>query len=296
MKITIGTRGSDLALIQTEIVKNNLLAIDPTLEINVSIIKTKGDKNMSPIPLDTVGKGWFTKEIEKALLDKTIDLAVHSLKDMPEELPNGLAITAITKREDPRDVLVSRDKHTLADLPSGAIIGTDSSRRRLQVLHLRSDLHVASVRGNVNTRLNKLNEGNYDALVLAAAGLKRLGKDNVITQYFDPTAFIPAPGQGALAIETRKSDSILTAFLSNIIDKPTEIATNAERAFAAATGGGCKLPVGAYAVCNGDTCKLYGMLASLDGSQYIVDAIEGPCDEAVTMGEKLAKKIVAKVS
>lgn len=294
MKITIGTRGSDLAIIQTEIVKSSLLAVDPSLQIDVSIIKTEGDKNMSPIPLDTVGKGWFTKEIEKALLDETIDVAVHSLKDMPEALPEGLGITAITQREDPSDVLVSKNHVSLEDLSPGAIVGTDSSRRRVQVLRMRNDLTVTSVRGNVGTRLNKLYEGQYDALILAAAGLIRLGKQSEITQYFGPTTFIPAPGQGALAVESRTNDSERNVFIKKINHEPTAIATTAERAFAAMAGGGCKLPVGAYAVCYEDTFTLYGMLASLDGSQYITDSIGGPCSEAMKLGESLAKEMLEK--
>lgn len=295
MKITIGTRGSDLAIIQTEIVKAAILAIDSDIQIDISIIKTEGDKNMSPIPLDTVGKGWFTKEIEKTLLDGSIDLAVHSLKDLPEELPEGLGIAAITKRGDVRDVLVSKNRVKLADLPAGAIIGTDSSRRRLQVLHLRNDLQVESVRGNVNTRLKKLHQGNYDALVLAAAGLQRLNMEKEITEYFDPTTFIPAPGQGALAVETRINDTALNNFLDKINHIPTTTATKAERAFAAAIGGGCKLPVGAYAICQNDRFTLYGMMASLDGTTYVIDQTNGPCVEAKALSKALANKILRQV-
>lgn len=296
MKITIGTRGSDLAIIQTEIIKAAILSVDPEVVIDVSIIKTEGDKNMSPIPLDTVGKGWFTKEIEKALLDGIIDVAAHSLKDLPEELPDGLGISAITERGDVRDVLVSKNHMKLADLPKGAIIGTDSSRRRLQILHLREDLRVESVRGNVNTRLKKLHEGNYDALVLAAAGLQRLNMEQDITEYFDPTTFIPAPGQGALAVETRISDTALNNILQQINHTPTIITTKAERAFASAIGGGCKLPVGAYAVCEGKTFTLYGMMALLDGKEYIIDKTNGFCDEAEYLSKVLANKIITKAT
>ncbi len=290
--ITIGTRGSALALKQTEIVKDSLLELEPNLDVQVKIIKTEGDKNLSPIPLDVVGKGWFTKDIEKALLEGQIDLAVHSLKDLPEELPDGLTITAVTKREDARDVLVSKYNLTLEKLPKGAIIGTDSARRRLQLLRMRADLRVESIRGNVNTRLKKLQTENYDGLLLAAAGLKRLSLQGVITQYFDPTIIIPAPGQGALAVETRLNDHKINDLLKGINDVLTQIATHAERAFAAAIGGGCKLPVGAYAVCKGDICTLHGMIASLDGSRYIQDVVEGSCDEVLNLGRLLAVRIL----
>ena len=221
MHIIIGTRGSDLALAQTDIVKKLVTSLDPSITVEIKVIKTEGDKNMAPIPTDVVGKGWFTKEIEKALLTREIDLAEHSLKDLGEVLPEGLIISAIPARGDVRDVLVSKNNIQVKDLPEGAIIGTDSARRKVLLLQMRSDLQVESVRGNVNTRLRKLQEEDYDALVLAAAGLQRLGMEDIITEYFDPFEFIPAPGQGAIAIQTRSSDTELNRLLVKINDITT---------------------------------------------------------------------------
>lgn len=290
-KIRIGTRGSALALRQTEIVRE-LLAQQNAFEIEVKIIKTEGDSNLGPIPLDTVGKGWFTKEIERELLSGAIDLAVHSLKDLPEELPEELHIGAVVEREDARDVLVSKDGSTLEQLKRGAIIGTDSLRRAAQILHLRPDLHVESIRGNVLTRIEKLKTGNYDALILAAAGLNRLGLGHAITQYFDISLIVPAPGQGALAVEKRKDDAVLQPVLDAISHQTTQNAVNAERAFSAAIGGGCKMPVGAYGVCKDGTLKLWGMVGTPNGSNIMKEAIEGTCENARELGYELATRML----
>lgn len=237
-KLIIGTRGSQLSLAQTEIIKEKLQRFFPKTQIEIKIIKTTGDINMNPVPLDTVGKGWFTKELDKALLDGRIDLAVHSLKDLPEELPEGLIIAAIPEREDAREALVSKNNISFEKLKKGAVIGTDSTRRQSQILQKRPDLKVKSIRGNVITRLKKLESGEFDGIFLAVAGLKRLGLANCITQYFSEKDFIPSPGQGALAITIKKNNKILLHQLKKINHEETLIAVTAERAFSRALGGG----------------------------------------------------------
>jgi hydroxymethylbilane synthase len=293
-KIIIGARGSNLSLIQTEIVRKKLQKILPDTNIEIKIITTKGDKNMNPVPLDSVGKGWFTKEIDQALLDGSIDLAVHSLKDLPETLEDGLTISSIPEREDPSDALVSRENLSLEKLKSGAIIGTDSTRRGSQILHLRPDVIVTSLRGNVNTRLEKLNTQNYDAVILAVAGLKRLGLENKVTQYFYPKNFIPAPGQGALAIVSNENNTALNEKLKQINDAEAAIAVNAERVFSNTVGGGCKMPVGAYAVCQKEKLTIYAFVGSPDGKNIAKDSITGPKNQATELGKKLAKKLLEK--
>jgi len=291
MKIIIGTRGSQLSIAQTNIIKDTLAEIYPQYEIELQLITTKGDVNMAPIPLDTVGKGWFTKEIDKALLQGKVDLAVHSLKDLPEVLPKGLVLVATPQREDARDVLVSRKNLPLKKLPKGAIIGTDSIRRKIQILHKRSDLVVKSVRGNVNTRLAKLESGEYDALILAAAGLIRLGFENQITQYFPIEDVVPSPGQGTLAVVIKETNTELIEVIKKLNHMQTVIETEAERAFSKELGGGCKTPTGAYAICKNDRITIYGMLGTLDGKKIVKEKIKGTCDDAKALGKQLAKKL-----
>ena len=291
-KIIIGTRGSQLSLTQTNLVKELLQPFVEDQTIEIKTITTSGDKNMKPIPLDTIGKGWFTKEIDKQLLAGTVDFAVHSLKDLLDTLTPGLTIAAIPLREDPREALVARDGKTLSKLKPGAVIGTDSLRRRIQILKLRPDLSVKSVRGNVNKRLEKLEAGEYDALFLAVAGLNRLGLEKRITEYFDPKTFIPSPGQGALAVVSKKSKHILTNTLSKLNHPESVIAVTAERAFSAATGGGCSMPVGAYAECKGKTLTLYGMLGSEDGEHIVYGSLKGHSDQPKDLAEKLASKLL----
>lgn len=291
-KIIIGTRGSKLALIQTDIVKNQLEALLPDIHIEVATITTKGDKNMSPVPLDSVGKGWFTKEIDKALLEGTIDIAVHSLKDLPEVLPNGLIIAAIPEREDAREALVTRDHTSFADLHKGAVVGTDSTRRKTQILHKRPDLIVESVRGNVNTRLDKLDSGQYDALFLAVAGLKRLDLEERIAEYFSEEDVIPSPGQGALAVVIKASNTSLLSALQKLNHPETLTAISAERTFSNAVGGGCKLPVGVYAECHGETITMHGVIGSLDGKHLAKKSIEGDVAAANQLAEQLAQQLL----
>jgi len=292
-RVVIGTRGSELALKQCEIVKRKLLKSHPGLEVEFKIIKTQGDTNASPIPLDTIGKGWFTKEIESELLDGSIDLAVHSLKDLPEVLPPGLAVAAYPEREDPRDCMVSKSALPLEQLASGSVIGTDSTRRQIQILALRRDLTVQSMRGNVPTRLKKAFSPEYDAAILAAAGLKRLGLENQITQYFEPEKVTPAPGQGILAIEIRQDNQSIKDLISAVNDPEAETAAIAERNFSKIIGGGCKEPVGAYAKCAGELLTLLGMLGLPEGGAVYRDQITGKRQDAELLSAELAERILA---
>ncbi|HSW47605.1 MAG TPA: hydroxymethylbilane synthase [Candidatus Saccharimonadales bacterium] len=293
-KIIIGARGSQLSLAQTKIVEDLLIKQNPALQIEIKVVKTTGDKNMNPVPLDTIGKGWFTKELDSELLLGKIDMAVHSLKDIPENLPRGLIISAIPKREDAREVLISKNGIKLKDLKKGARIGTDSIRRRVQIMQKRTDLTVESIRGNVPRRIEKLENGEYDALILASAGLIRLGLTSKIAEYYSPTDLVPSPGQGALAIVTKKSNNKLNRLLKKINHKQTILAVSAERAFSDSVGGGCKMPVGAYAICAGEKLTLYGMLGSMNGENMIYDKIVGKITKPKTLGRTLAKRIIKR--
>lgn len=290
--IRIGTRGSALSLTQTNIVKDLLQQLVPDTKIEILTIKTTGDKNMNPIPLDTIGKGWFTKEIDRKLLNREIDLAVHSLKDLLDTLTPGLVISAIPKREDASEALVARNNESLKQLKKGAVVGTDSIRRKMQLLKIRPDLVIKSVRGNVNRRLEKLDAGEYDAIVLAVAGLRRLGFETRITEYFSPLDIIPSPGQGALAIVTNKKNKKLNQILSKLNHKPSVVTVTAEREFSRMTNGGCSMPVGAYAKINGQKLTLYGMLGSLDEKHMLRGSMTGRIDNPTDLGKKLAVKLM----
>lgn len=287
-KITIVCRSSPLSLVQVDLVKQALLLANPHLQIIVQTLQTKGDKNMAPIPLDTVGKGWFTKEVEEALHTGRADIAIHSLKDMPEELAPSLIIGAVLPREDARDVLVSPRFASVAELPESAIIGTDSIRRKIQLLALRPDLRVHSVRGNIQTRLQKAEDGRYNGLILAAAGLKRLGLTAAIREYFDPQQMTPAPGQGAIAVQVSEKNTSIRSLLSQINDTATDAAVTAERAFAQEVGGGCKSPVGAYATVTKETIHLLGMLATTNAEKIYQEEMEGPVSDPEGLGKRLA--------
>lgn len=286
----IGTRGSKLALAQAEIIKEKLIATHTQAHIDIRVIKTEGDSNLNPIPLDTMGKGWFTKEIEKELLDERIDIAVHSLKDLPEQLPEGLAIRAFCDREDSRDVLVSQNNHLFKDMPPRAVVGTDSLRRKVQILDLRSDITVKSIRGNITTRLEKLDRGEYDAIAIASAGLIRLGLKERIAQYFSIEEIMPAPGQGILAIEIRAHDTDTNSLIQHINDIEVEAVATAERTFSAQLGGGCKTPIGAHASIAGKTLTLSGMYADSDGV-IARETYTGTVGVAEMLGKELAEKI-----
>ena len=291
LHLTVGTRGSQMALVQTDLVVEPLKAKHPGLAVTVKVITTKGDIDHSVIPVDTVGKAWFTKEIEQALLDGHVDLAVHSLKEMPPNTPPGLVVSPVLARDDPRDALIGKTGQSLADLPRGAIVGTDSLRRKAMLLAQRPDLIVRSVRGNANTRLQKLASGDYDALVLAAAGLRRIERADDITEYFDPTVFIPAIGQGALAAEWSTDRPEVTSLMEALEDPPTCAAVAAEQAFAQTIGGGCKLPVGCYVYLAADSVHIYGMVGSMDGSLSVTKASTGPADQAVGLARALATEL-----
>ena len=291
--ITIGTRGSQLALWQAEYIKKRLNSHFPDLNIALQIIKTTGDRiqNRSLIGL---GKGVFTKEIEVALLDGTVDLAVHSMKDLPTKLPDGLCIAAIPDREDPRDVLVTQSGVSLSELPKAAKIGTTSPRRRSQLLYLRPDLEVVDVRGNLDTRLRKLHETDLDAIILAAAGIKRLIGAKIITAYFEIDQMVPAVGQGALGIETREDDSEMKELLKVINHPDSELEVSAERSVLHELGGGCQVPIGANARLIDGRLSLIGIVSSPDGSRRVVKHISGDPDDAVGLGKALAEVLLQR--
>jgi hydroxymethylbilane synthase len=285
--LTIGSRGSKLALWQAEWVRERLAELGQPARIE--IIKTTGDK-ITGVPLAQVGtKGLFTKEIEEALLAGTIDLAVHSLKDLPTELPAGLRLAAVPPREDARDALVGR---RLAELPPGARVGTSSLRRVAQLLAARPDLVIEPARGNLDTRLRKLSEGRYDALVLAAAGLTRLGWQDRIAEYLPVETMCPAVGQGALAIETREEGEA-AAVCAQLDDAATRAAVSAERALLEALGGGCQVPIGAHATIADEELRLVAIVASPDGKRLIPGKAAGRMSEAVTLGRELGDGMLA---
>ena len=291
--ITIGTRGSQLALWQAEYIKKSLNSHFPEIDVSLQIIKTTGDRiqNRSLVGL---GKGVFTREIEFALLDGTIDLAVHSMKDLPTQLPDGLCIGAIPGREDPRDVLVSASGLSLEELPENAQIGTTSPRRRAQLKFLRPDLTVVDVRGNLDTRLRKLRESEVDGLILAAAGIKRLLSEEVITEYFEIDKMVPAPGQGALGIEIREEDDRVRQFLSPINDLDAELAVTAERAVLSRLGGGCQVPIGVHASIKDSELGIVGMVADRIGEQRVVAQDVGASKQAMRIAERLATSLLTQ--
>lgn len=299
-RLVIGSRGSKLALIQAQMVKTELDLHSPSLEIQIEIITTSGDVTSKPLS-EIGGKGVFTKELEDALLDERIDIAVHSLKDLPTVVPEALVIAAICKREDPRDALVlsrlsqasDSAKPLVATLPKGAIIGTSSPRRLAQLKHLRGDLVFKELRGNVDTRLRKLDEGQYDALVLACAGLRRLDREDRISAPLSTNEMLPAVGQGALAIEARAGDEDTIGIVSRLDHKFTRLACTAERSFLLRLGGGCLLPIAAYAVLRDKRIRLHGLVADRLGKRIVRDHISGTFDEAEQLGSRLAERLLA---
>lgn len=290
--LILGSRGSQLALWQANFVKSALERAG-SVEVRIEIIRTTGDK-ITDVPLAQVGgsKALFTKEIEEALLERRIDLAVHSLKDLPVELPAGLALGAIPAREDARDALISRHGQKLSDLPAGARVGTSSLRRGLQLRRLRPDLSVEPLRGNLDTRLRKLDAGQYDAIVAALAGLKRMGWADRATQVFSVEEMVPAIGQGALAIEARADDKELLAGLNSLRDPDTEAATEAERAFLRRLGGGCQVPLAAHARVKQERLELAGVVISLDAARAVRGVDSGPQADAEAIGQRLAEKLL----
>jgi hydroxymethylbilane synthase len=285
--LTIGSRGSQLALWQANWVKTALEALGETCRIE--IIKTTGDK-ITEVPLAKVGsKGLFTKEIEEALLDGRIDLAVHSLKDLPTVLPEGLGIAAVPEREDPRDALAGRGLNALS---AGAKVGTSSLRRVAQLRALRPDLVVESVRGNLDTRLRKLDEGMYDAIMLASAGLKRLGLEGRIAEVLSPESMCPAVGQGALAVETRVDGGLPENTCRKLDHAETRMAVSAERALLASLGGGCQVPIGAHAWLEDGRLRLLALVATPDGERILRRDIAGPPAKAEELGRRLGRQLL----
>ena len=292
-KIIIGTRSSKLALWQADYIMERLQQQYPDVEIEKCLMTTKGDKILDAPLAKIGGKGLFTKELETAMLEGEIDIAVHSLKDMPVVVPEGLVITAITERENPGDALVSNKYNSFAELPEGAKIGTSSLRRKAQLLHARPDLDIRDLRGNVNTRLKKLEEERFDGIILAAAGLKRLGFTDRITDILPKSMVLPAVGQGALAIEAREDAKEIREMLDFLDDKETRACTEAERAFLATVEGGCQVPVGVYALPDEEGgLKVEGVIASLDGARLYRDAVQGPAADCMKLGRQLAEKLL----
>ena len=288
----IGTRSSKLALWQANHIKGLIEERFPEISVELKHITTKGDKILD-VPLAKIGgKGLFTKELESEMLTGSIDLAVHSLKDMPTELPPGLVLAAITKRENPLDAFVSNNYDSFAKLPQGAKVGTSSLRRKAQLLSKRPDLEISDLRGNVDTRLGKLDNGGLDAIILAAAGLKRLGYDSRITEVLPEDICLPAVGQGALAVEARSGDKEVLEILSFLHDECTGVEALAERAFLREVEGGCQVPVGVHALCSGETVSIKAIISSLDGKKILKQQMDGASSDAEQLGRMLARKML----
>ena len=292
MILKIGTRGSKLAMTQSLWVKKKIEAKHPQVRVELVKITTTGDKILDS-PLSQVGgKGLFVKEIEEALLEKRVDLAVHSMKDVPADLPDALMLSTFPEREDPRDALISLDNRTLDQLPPGAKVGTSSLRRGAQLLHIRQDLKLVSLRGNVDTRLRKLTSGGLSAIILATAGLKRLGLEDRITQVISSEWVLPAVGQGALGLEVRRGDTQTMGRIDFMNHEPTEITVRTERAFLKKLEGGCQVPIAGFATLDRETVHFTGMVAELDGSRLIRDEISGNKNQAEELGVTLAGKLL----
>jgi hydroxymethylbilane synthase len=290
--ITIGTRGSKLALWQANFIKSEIERKYNNIKVDLKIIKTKGDKILD-VPLAMVGgKGLFVKEIEDALLKNEVDLAVHSMKDVPTFFPEGLYLPIITKREDYRDAFISRDGTTLEDLPENSVVGTSSLRRKSQLKNIKKNIQIKDLRGNVDTRLKKLKNGEYDAIILASAGLKRLGFEEEITQYIDKDLMLPAIGQGALGIEIRENDKELLERLLFLKDEDTYFAVKGERAFLRKLEGGCQVPIACFGEVSGDNLILDGLVASLDGEKIIRKQIQGIKTDFDKLGTELGEIVL----
>ena len=291
-KIRIGTRSSKLAMWQANFIADQLRKQYPSIKVELVNVTTKGDKILDA-PLSKIGgKGLFTKELEVQMLNKNIDLAVHSLKDVPVELADDFSLAAITKRHEPFDAFVSSNYSSFNELPQNAKIGTSSLRRRAQLLNIRPDLTIVDLRGNVDTRIKKLDSGEFDAIILAAAGLKRLGYNDRITEIMPPSLMLPAVGQGALAIEVLKSNDEICNILKFLDDVETRAAVSAERAFLKVVEGGCQVPVGVYAVVFGSKVTVEAIIASIDGKNIVRDKITGTTDSAEQLGIELANRLL----
>ena len=290
-KLAIGTRGSKLALYQANLVKSKLETTYPALEVVINVIKTKGDKILD-IALSKIGdKGFFTKEIQDALHNKEVDIAVHSLKDLPTELPKGSQLGAILERANHRDVLVSVGGKKLADFTAEDKIATSSLRRKSQLLQMNKQVQVVEIRGNVDTRIRKMNDGHCEGIIMAAAGIERLGLQEHITEYLNETQMLTAPGQGAIAIEIRKEDNEVLEVLSVLNHEQSAICVTAERSFLNRLEGGCQIPFAAHATLDGDTLTVEGLVATLDGRKIQRAKIIGNSKDAIQLGIDLANSI-----
>ena len=294
MKIKIGTRGSKLALAQTNMVADELKKVASGIEVEICVIKTSGDIMQDVSLLQIGGQGVFVKEVEEALLAGDIDLAVHSMKDVPGEVPGGLVFPAVLKREDARDVLVTRGGIKFEHMPKGSRIGTGSQRRSAQLKAFMPDLDIVGLRGNIDTRLKKIETENLTGVVLAAAGMKRLGYARMITQYLPTEIMLPAVGQGALGIQARARDTDLISLCAKLNHQPTFIEVAAERSYLRALGGGCRLPIAACGLIEKGRLTLEGLLAAPDGTSWARDKVWGELDEAEAMGRRLADMIMEK--
>jgi hydroxymethylbilane synthase len=294
-RLRIGTRGSPMALHQTGLVRDRLIATHPALGepgvLEIVPIRTTGDREQRRLLAEIGGKGLFSKEIEEALLDRHIDLAVHSLKDMETWLPDGLEIGCVPPRDDPRDALVAAGGATLAQLPAGARIGTASLRRTAQLLRLRPDLMIAPIRGNADTRIGKLNAGEVDALLLAFSGLERLQKSALASEIFSPETMLPAVGQGALAVECRSDDDVVRSLLAPLNDAETAACVGAERAMLAALDGSCRTPIAGFAQIEDGRLTLDGLLLSPDGAKQRQGRVSGPAEDALMLGTQLGEEL-----
>jgi hydroxymethylbilane synthase len=292
--LRIGTRGSRLALWQAHWVQHQLEQLHSGLTVSLVPITTQGDKILD-VPLAKVGgKGLFVKELEEALYDGSVDLAVHSMKDVPSVLPPGLILPCIPPREDPRDALITPNGRGFAQLPRGARIGTSALRRQAQLLHQRPDLRIVSLRGNVETRLRKMEEENLDGIVLAAAGLKRLELAECVSEYLDTSLSLPAIGQGALGLECRQDDARTLDLIAPLHHADTAVAVTAERAFLRRLNGGCQVPLAAYATVAGDRVTLTGLVAEIDGSCLLKETLAAPVAQAEAIGRQLAERLLAQ--
>ena len=292
--VRIATRKSALALWQAEFVKAQLEHFHADVRVELVPMSTQGDIILDTPLAKIGGKGLFVKELEQAMLDGRADIAVHSMKDVPVEFPEGLALHTICEREDPRDAFVSNNFANLSELPKGAVVGTSSLRRQCQIRALRPDLVIKDLRGNVNTRLAKLDDGQYDAIILAAAGLLRLKMDERIADYIEPEVSLPANGQGAVGIECRIDDEVTKALLAPLEHTQTRIRVNAERAMNRHLEGGCQVPIGAYALVDGEQVHLRGLVGAVDGSEILHDEVTGHINDAEAIGVQLAKELLAQ--
>ncbi|PKH91224.1 MULTISPECIES: hydroxymethylbilane synthase [unclassified Pseudoalteromonas] len=292
--VRIATRKSALALWQAEFVKAELERFHADVRVELVPMSTQGDIILDTPLAKIGGKGLFVKELEQAMLDGRADIAVHSMKDVPVEFPEGLELYTICEREDPRDAFVSNNFANLNELPQGAIVGTSSLRRQCQIKALRPDLDIRDLRGNVNTRLGKLDDGQYDAIILAAAGLIRLEMESRIADYIEPEVSLPANGQGAVGIECRIDDEVTKALLAPLEHTQTRIRVNAERSMNRYLEGGCQVPIGAYALVDGEQVHLRGLVGAVDGSEILRDEVTGHVNDAEELGIELAKKLLAQ--